>query len=64
MEHSYIYHMVFSREKIYVMITIYVVNYTVVMKIRPNPVLNSNFNLESKSVFKIPIQVLELYIIT
>ena len=46
------------------MITIYVVNYTVVMKIRPNPVLNSNFNLESKSVFRIPIQVLELYIIT
>ena len=64
MEHSYIYHMVFSREKIYVMITIYVVNYTVVMKIRPNPVLNSNFNLESKSVFRTPIQVLELYIIT
>ena len=53
MEHSYIYHMVFSREKIYVMITIYVFNYTVVMKIRPNPVLNSNFNLESKSVFEI-----------
>ena len=61
MEHSYIYHMVFSREKIYVMITIYVFNYTVVMKIRPNPVLNSNFNLQSKSVFRTPIQVLELY---
>ena len=27
---------------------------------RPNPVLENEFNLESKSVFRIPMEVLEL----